>query len=121
MELRKAVAERAVDVFKFLTGKMEKEIHEGRIKITPPHPGHFCVRILFPDAPHDRVNALSLSAVKIIEWSDPNTTTIEIALFKGEDLVYVDDIGYDDVCIFDDEEDLLEEVKRLQEIVMKPV
>lgn len=40
---------------------------------------------------------------------------LETALFHGASLVYVDEVGYDDVCRFDEVSEVVEEVRRLQD------
>lgn len=78
----------------------------------------FCFRIP-TTGPDTRFDAISISvapgsqgfgrsAEQIIENPFP-----EIALIKNDELVYVDEIGYDDVVRFYEFEDLLAEVNRL--------
>lgn len=68
----------------------------------------FCIQIELG------THAASISWAKKIEWG-PETNAIEIALLDKLDgsLEYIEDAGYFDVCIFEDMDEVKEELLRL--------
>lgn len=78
----------------------------------------FCFRIP-TTGPDTRFDAISISVAPGSQGFGRSAQQIldeplpEIALIKNDELVYVDEIGYDDVVRFYEFEDLLAEVKRL--------
>jgi hypothetical protein len=83
---------------------------------TGPDPEHITIRIPFSDK-KGVITAISISAVKLIEWSDPYTKVLEIALIGVDGkCTYISDLGYDDVCCFDDVDQVMEEIDRLKSL-----
>lgn len=81
-----------------------------------PDPQHFIIRLSFSDKKGE-ITALSISAVKIIEWSDPDTKVLEISLIGVDDkCTYIPDLDYGDVQIFDDVDQVMEEIDRLKSL-----
>jgi hypothetical protein len=77
----------------------------------------YCFRIP-ANGSDSRFDAISISVPPGSQFGRPNHEIVvkpitEIALIKDTKLVYVDELGYDDVQKFSDFESLLEEVKRL--------
>lgn len=79
----------------------------------------FCGRIISSNRYRFSV---SLSYCKQMEWyrTDPNTTVVEIALWDPatQRVTYNARVGYEDVRLFDNLEDALDEVKRLQQFAV---
>ena len=80
------------------------------------YPGGGSVRISLPKIDgHEDVKQISVSAVKIMEWNDLTTKVLETALVGENGLIYVEDLGYWDVIIHDNDEAVLAEIVRLIE------
>ena len=81
----------------------------------PASPSHFCFRLTgFGD---DRFDAVSVSVPSDAmgnRGAELDPSTFEIALFKGSDLAYVDDLGYEDVQRFFSVSDVVDELVRLR-------
>ena len=83
---------------------------------TGPDPEHITFRIPFSDK-RRVITAISISALKIIEWSDPDTKVLEIALIGVDGkCTYIPDLDYEDVRIFDDVYQIMEEIDRLKSL-----
>lgn len=75
---------------------------------------HWCFRIPFKDT-FKEIKALSISAVKIVEYPDPETKVLEIALIGMDDkCIYISSLDYDDVRLFEDIDEVIEEIERLK-------
>ena len=73
----------------------------------------WCFRIPIKDT-FKEIKALSISAVKIVEWGKPETKVLEIALIGYDDkCIYISSLGYDDVQLFQDIDKVEEEIKRI--------
>ena len=58
---------------------------------------------------------VSVSAIKIIEENDPTTKFLEIALIGADDEpIYNENLGYDDVQVFEGIDAILKELERLK-------
>ena len=90
-------------------------------------PVSFCFRVYFKGSNDEKmrdalrqyypglasVNAISCSMCKCLEWGHDNNV-IETALVgHNENLVYVDDLGYDDIRLHEDFSALVSEIERL--------
>lgn len=74
-------------------------------------------RIPFTDKRGGKITALSISAVKIVEWREPETKVLEIALIGIDDkCAYISELGYDDVRTFEDIDEVIEEIDRLKSL-----
>ena len=82
--------------------------------IIESYAGGGSVRICLPQIPgHDDVKQISVSAIKIMEWDDLTTKVLETALFGKNGLIYVEELGYWDVIVHDNDEEVLAEIVRL--------
>ena len=83
-----------------------------------PPTGH-CFRI--GGFNHDDFDALSISLPpdamgnRGVEYDEGEPSTIETALFKCGELVYVDELGYENIQRFFSIEELINEIERLRE------
>ena len=67
-------------------------------------------RVPIPDTEY----SVSISGVKIMEWSDPDTECIETALVGPEgNLVYIPELGYENVCLSENVEELVTDIRKL--------
>lgn len=83
---------------------------------TGPDPEHITFCIPFSDK-RRVITAISISAVKLIESNDPDTKVLEIALIGIDGrCTYISDLGYADVCCFDDVDQVMEEIDRLKSL-----
>jgi hypothetical protein len=79
-----------------------------------PHEGGFAFRLPIAVPGHREVSGISASSVKVIEWNDLATTVIETALYGADgEIVFIPEIGYEDIRLHNDFEDLLRELARL--------
>ena len=95
----------AIKRMKEVAGRLQKE---GNYDVPTPSG----VAVHFPVNKNLKV---SVSAIKMIEWDDPTTEFLEIALIGADDkLIYNENLGYDDVQVFDGVDAVLKELKRLE-------
>lgn len=74
----------------------------------------WCVKV--SGKKHEKFDTVSVSiAPDLMGNKGNNPSTLETALFKDENLVYVSELGYSDVCYFDDVEDVVDEIHQLFE------
>ena len=86
----------------------KKDYYEG------PIPEHYAFRIPFTDR-DGKITALSISAVKRVEWGDPDTKVLEIVLIGTDDrCVYISELDYDDVRTFEDIGEVMKEIDRIK-------
>lgn len=77
-----------------------------------------CVDIIFPQNNcYPNINKISVSASKIMEWNDLTTKVLETALVGKNGLIYIEELGYEDVCLHDDNKAVLAEIIRLAQII----
>ena len=106
---------RAREVAKFLSDKF------GNTNTDVGYEDGFTIIVSFPDS-SAKFSEVSVSAGKIIESRNVDTKELETCLFdKKSECVHDVAIGYDNVCIFEDENELLGEIHRLREIANKTV
>jgi hypothetical protein len=87
------------------------------MSLGPLLPGAYCFKVMYP--PGLAFDAVSCS----VPWDAMGNrglfndgyfpTTLETALFYKNKLTYIDGLGYEDVCRFDSDDDLINELVRL--------
>ena len=76
------------------------------------------VKIRLPQSnSNPNIEKISVSATKIMEWNDLTTKVLETALVGKNGLIYAEELGYEDVCLHDDNEAVLAEIIRLTQII----
>ena len=75
------------------------------------------VKIILPQN-NSNIKKISVSATKIMEWNDLTTKVLETALVGNNGLIYIEELGYEDVCLHDDDEAVLAEIIRLTQIIL---
>ncbi len=85
-----------------------------------------CFRVILPK--NDMVKAISCSIptdvnrgiMNRLREYQPLSIVYETALFDDDDhLIYIDELGYGDICRFDSDKELTNEVKRVMEEIEK--
>jgi hypothetical protein len=97
---------------------LSKNIPEG-LELDPLNDGKFCFRIggFNPNNGFDKVSISyppDAMGNRGAPYDGPIPNTIEIALVKDGEFVYIDSIAYNDVRRFDFYEEILEELERLK-------
>jgi len=76
------------------------------------------VKIILPQNNYyPNIKKISVSAAKIMEWNDLTTKVLETTLVGKNGLIYIEELGYEDVCLHDDNKAVLAEIIRLAQII----